>query len=166
MSQVDDGIAVPDAIDRMGTARELALTLAGAHSLVAARHPNRIAAKLLDTIFASVPAGVLVWMVWLAVERELPGPSVAILWCLLTGCALFLLSVMSEGFGNATPGKKVFGLQVVTVQGLRVSLLQATGRHLPFLFLIAPLDALFMYFTAHRQRLAELMTQTRVVHRA
>lgn len=166
MSQVEGGIALPDAIQRMGTARELALTIAGAHPLVAARHPMRVGAKMIDTFIASIPAAVLVWLVWFFLEGELPALSGAILWCLLTGCFLFLLSVTSEGFGNTTPGKKALGLRVVTVQGLRVSLLQATGRHLPFLFYIAPLDAVFMYFTSHRQRLAELMTQTRVVHRA
>ena len=62
-----------------------------------------------------------------------------------------------------TPGKRLFGLRVVTESGARLTPGRSAARQLPLLLQLFWIDAALVPFTERRQRAFELLTRTRVV---
>lgn len=70
--------------------------------------------------------------------------------------------VLESLFGQ-TAGKRVFGTFVARENGERVGFWTAVVRRIPFMFDIWPVDAVFLLFTARRQRAFDLAARTIVI---
>jgi uncharacterized RDD family membrane protein YckC len=68
-----------------------------------------------------------------------------------------------EALFGRTVGKRIVGTCVVREDGSRVGWLAAIVRRLPFFMSFFPLDALFVFFTAQRQRAFDKVAGTLVI---
>ena len=75
---------------------------------------------------------------------------------------LLYFPVLESLFGQ-TAGKRVFGTFVARETGERVGFWTAVVRRIPFMFDIWPIDAVFLLFTARRQRAFDLAARTIVM---
>jgi uncharacterized RDD family membrane protein YckC len=70
---------------------------------------------------------------------------------------------IAEGRFGQTLGKRLLGLRVLKESGLAIGYKEAFLRRIPFYFRFAVLDALFVPFTAKKQRAFDLVARTVVV---
>ena len=161
--RLEHGGSVDDVLRQLGDPVTLADSYLAAEPLVAPDLGDRTAAKLVDALAALVVVLPVAWFVsWMV-----PGPPqytavavfVAICGCFFLGVATAFVEYAS----GQTPGKRLFGLRVVTESGRRIGAGQATVRQLPILLSVIWVDALFALFTERRQRAFELLSKTRVV---
>jgi uncharacterized RDD family membrane protein YckC len=75
---------------------------------------------------------------------------------------LLYFPVLESLFGQ-TAGKRVFGTFVARETGERIGFWTAVVRRIPFMFDIWPIDAVFLLFTARRQRAFDLAARTIVM---
>jgi uncharacterized RDD family membrane protein YckC len=93
----------------------------------------------------------------------------AMLIALCTGCMLATFGIIVlyfpilEGRFGQTPGKKLFGLRVLREDGLPINYKEAFLRRISYYFEVLPVDALFIPFTAKRQRAFDIVARTVVV---
>jgi uncharacterized RDD family membrane protein YckC len=168
--RVERGHSVEEAIRQLGDPAALAVSYLSAVSLVPAPHLRRAAAKFVDLAIPILfMCGMAAWytfgIVPLLGDEPLAQP-VAILLAAFVIATMVLYGIalmIAEYVWGQTPGKRLFGLRVVTESGTRIGLGQAFVRQLPTSFQFFWVDGLFVLFTDRRQRAFELLTKTRVV---
>jgi uncharacterized RDD family membrane protein YckC len=161
--RVGEGQPLGEVLARLGDPVALAASYGGAVPLEPAPHGPRLGAKLVDAgLAASVAATLALAGATLAPTEDLRGALVVA--ALLFGVAGFWAgTAWAEYRFGATPGKRVFGLRVVSEAGTRISPGAAAVRQLPLLLQVFWIDAGFALFTERRQRAFELLSRTRVV---
>jgi uncharacterized RDD family membrane protein YckC len=80
----------------------------------------------------------------------------------IIGVILLYFPLMEARFGQ-TVGKRLFRLRVLKENGLPVGYKEAFLRRLSFYFEFFALDALFVFFTAKRQRALDIVARTIVI---
>jgi uncharacterized RDD family membrane protein YckC len=175
-SHLADGVAAGEseagAVRRMGPPGQTAATFLDGAELDPAPLPDRLGAYLFDNALFLAP--VLAAFALLAMndaERiaalknpATPGDQLIVSVVVIASVAFSLLYFpLFEAHGGQTPGKRLFGVAVVKASGTAVRLGAALLRRLPSLFNFALLDALFVPFTARRQRAFDIVAGTLVV---
>ena len=163
--RLERGGSVEDAIRALGDARTLAESYLAAVPLRLPPHGRRLLAKVVDLVLVFLLPS-LVFVTWWTTASDDPSQPVWIGFATAYVVTLGFSSwypILMESRSGQTLGKKLFGLQVVTEKGTQIGLGQAIVRHLPLLFQIFSLDALFALFTDRRQRAFEMLAKTRVV---
>jgi uncharacterized RDD family membrane protein YckC len=113
----------------------------------------------LGTALGNIPAQTLEWSLW--AHAAVIGLAVS-MW--IGAGAMFLLYFpIAEGRFGQTLGKRLLGLRVLKESGLAIGYKEAFLRRIPFYFRFAVLDALFVPFTAKKQRAFDLVARTVVV---
>jgi uncharacterized RDD family membrane protein YckC len=159
--RVESGRPLDEIFRQLGDPQALALSYLGAAPLVMAPLGHRIGAKLTD--LATVLASTLIAL-WLG--RGMSSDHAALLFVagLVGGGIAFGVGTIGMEYRlGQTPGKRMFGLQVVQESGASISLGQSIVRQLPMILQIYWLDALFGIFTEKQQRAFEVLSKTRVV---
>lgn len=123
----------------------------------AAASPMAFLGVLLSNVVPQAPIG------W---DYAIGGVVIAMAVSLWLGAAsVFLLYFpILEGRFGQTIGKRSLGLRVLNENGLPIGFKGAFLRRLPFYFDFLPVDALFVFFTAKRQRAFDIIARTVVVH--
>jgi uncharacterized RDD family membrane protein YckC len=175
-SHLADSIAAGEseagAVRRMGTPEQTAATFLDGVELDPAPLPDRLGAYLFDNALFLAP--VLAAFALLAMRDAdriaalrnpaTPGDQLLVAVVVITSIAFSLLYFpLFEARRGQTPGKRLFGIAVVRASGTAVGLGAALLRRLPSLFNFALLDALFVPFTARRQRAFDIVAGTVVV---
>jgi uncharacterized RDD family membrane protein YckC len=160
--RTEHGQALDEVMRQLGDPLTLAESYLAAVPLESAAIGRRIAAKLIDAVFALGVVGSVTLVVWALVPREAAVflPVLAILTCVL---GLVTYTAIAEYRYGRTFGKRLMGIHVVRESGARIGLGQAIVRQLPFFGQFFWIDALFALFTDRRQRAFELLTKTRAV---
>lgn len=159
--RLESGRPLDEIFRQLGDPKVLALSYLGAAPMVMAPLGHRVAAKLTD--LATVVASVLIAL-WIG--RGLSSDHAALLLVAAFvggGIAFGIGTIGMEYFQGQTPGKRMFGLQVVQESGASISLGQSIVRQLPMILQIYWIDALFGIFTEKQQRAFEVLSKTRVV---
>ena len=160
--QRERGRNLEDVLRQLGEPPTLAASYMTSAPLVAAPLKRRIGAKLADVglvVIAIVPA--LVAAGW-ALPPEMA--ALVVVTGLIGGSVGFGAGTIGmEYWLGQTPGKRLFGLQVVRESGAAMGLGAAVVRQLPMLFQFYWVDVLFAFFTPRQQRAFELLSKTRVV---
>jgi uncharacterized RDD family membrane protein YckC len=164
---VEHGHSVEEAVRQLGDPGALAESYLSAVPLVAAPHLRRAAAKFVDlflpTAFGAGMAALYALGYFPSATRSLFLSALLAAFVMTTMALYFVYLMFAESRTGQTPGKRLFGLRVVTESGARIGLGQAFLRTLPSFLQIVTIDALFALFTDRRQRAFELLTKTRVV---
>ncbi|HET7693653.1 MAG TPA: RDD family protein [Gemmatimonadota bacterium] len=170
--RVAGGEDASSAVARMGHAAEVARGFLESTEPPLARPADRLGGFLFDvglgalaiasiTLLAIVAVGsystvrVSDWPLPLAVALGLGAVIVFVL-------VILYFPVLETLFGQ-TAGKHVFGTFVARETGERVGFWTAVVRRIPFMFDIWPIDAVFLLFTARRQRAFDLAARTIVI---
>jgi uncharacterized RDD family membrane protein YckC len=168
--RVERGQSVEGAIHQLGDPTALAESYLSAVPMVPAPHLRRAVAKFVDLIIPLLfLCGMAAWYAFRVGPALGTGPlaePVAILMAAFVIGTVTLYSIflmVSEYMWGQTPGKRLFGLRVVTESGTRIGFGQAFVRQLPTSFQFFWVDGLFVLFTDRRQRAFELLSKTRVV---
>lgn len=123
--------------------------------------PRRLGAGLVDGLIA---VGLFVGLA--SASIAVPGVT-AVLRILAILVPTLLYFVVAEGYFQTTPGKWLFGLRVVTIDGARPELLAHVVRgmtRLPEALVLVPY--LFVVpFSQRHQRFGDMITETLVVRR-
>ena len=172
---IQAGQAPREAIAHLGSPLEVAAEFMSQVRLVYAGFWLRLAAFFIDMSLIILVAGVLaVLAIWLSnrVPQSPQGLDYlggAVLIALVVGCALAAVGVILlyfpilEGRFGRTPGKRLFGLYVLKESGLPIGYKEAFLRRISYYFEVLPVDALFIFFTARRQRAFDIVARTVVV---
>lgn len=126
---------------------------------------RRFAAAILDLLILLLPMSVLTIVVALITGPKSRATSIAdlsipvVLW-------LYFAMMESSG-GQATVGKRVFGVRVSDLEGDRLSFLRASARFFSKIFSILSLGLGFLVvpFTRRKQALHDVVTSCLVVRR-
>ena len=172
---VEGGEAPRAAIARMGTPLEVAAEFMSQVTLRYAGFWPRLAACAVDLAAMVALAGFLALLA-LACFANVPKQPQGLDWLaggllLAIGLALVLACVgaiiayfpIFEGRFGWTPGKRLMRLHVLREDGLPIGYKEALLRRLPFYLEIMPFDAIFIPFTARRQRAFDIVARTIVV---
>jgi uncharacterized RDD family membrane protein YckC len=174
LAAVPDG-SVETVIARMGSPGEVAAEFMAGVTLHYAGFWRRLAAFAIDTalsVAVVVPLAVLAVVLSNLVPREPQGVDYvvgAILIILVFGAGfaivgMFLLYFpILEGRFGQTAGKRLLGLRVIKETGAPIGFKEAFLRRVPLYFDIIYLDALFIPFTAKRQRAFDIIARTVVI---
>lgn len=169
--RIERGGSADDAIRQLGDPRALAESYLSAVPMRKPPHIRRGLAKLVDLVIVFLLPCMVFFFCWTAMHRWQAGteqmtPSIfygylaAYLVALGVSC---WYPILMEHFSGQTLGKRMFGLQVVTEKGARISVGQAIVRQLPIFLQVFTIDWLFALFTDRRQRAFEMLSKTRVV---
>jgi uncharacterized RDD family membrane protein YckC len=136
----------------------------------------RLAAFAIDMLLILLTAAILA-VISVALSSLVPAHPMSILDTL--GGAFLILLIIScgiaalglillyfpilEGRFGVTLGKKLLGLRVLKENGLPIGYKGAFIRHISYFFEILPVDALFIPFTARKQRAFDIVARTLVV---
>lgn len=108
------------------------------------------------------------WIMQAAEHRWVSGWFVTDPLCLVFLAIIFLYFVLFEGLLGSTPGKRVLGLRVISVDGSPAGLMKALVRNvlrvvdsLPALGLVA---AVLITSSPEKARFGDRVAETRVVH--
>lgn len=169
------GEAPTAVIARLGEPREVAEELMAGVELRYAGFWARLAAFAVDLIVnvavAAPLGGLAVWLSYL-VPREPRGLDYligAILIGMVASAALITVGIILlyfpilEGRFGQTLGKRLLGLRTVRDTGIAIGYKEAFIRRLPYYFDFLILDALFVFFTAKRQRAFDIVARTVVI---
>jgi uncharacterized RDD family membrane protein YckC len=96
-------------------------------------------------------------------DWPLPLAVAVVLGALIVFVLVLLYFPVLESLFGQTAGKRVFGTFVARETGERIGFWTAVVRRIPFLFDIWPIDAVFVFFTARRQRAFDLAARTIVI---
>lgn len=159
---------------RMGSPLQMAEAFMQGAKLSYAGFWRRFAAFAVDVVLALVLAAPLAILGTALgnVPNQVPGLSplvdaAAILLALSmwagSAAMLLLYFPIAEGRFGQTIGKRWLGLRVLKEGGLAIGYKEAFLRRIPFYFRFVVLDALFVPFTARKQRAFDLVARTVVV---
>jgi uncharacterized RDD family membrane protein YckC len=162
------GASEAQAIARMGPAAEVARAYLEGVELVAAPWTRRLGAFLLDVGLGTTLVSLLVLVAMGAVGPDLEAAPLPVAIALgLTAAAVAILALLyfplMEALFGQTVGKRVFGIGVAQEDGSRVGFGPAFVRRIPLAFDFWPIDALFVFFTARRQRAFDMVARTVVI---
>ena len=169
------GETVESVIARMGSPVEVAVEFMSQLELPYASFWRRLVAFVIDlgmVMLTSSLFGIL--FIWLSnrVPRHPLGWEYvvgAILITLCVGCAITAVGIILlyfpilEGRFGQTLGKMLLGLRVLREDGLPINYKEAFLRRISYYFEVLPVDALFIPFTAKRQRAFDIVARTIVV---
>ncbi len=162
-------------IRRMGDPGEVAKEFMAQMSLHYAGFWRRLAAYGIDLVIMIVMAGALAFVAIASVSK-VPRHPVGLDWAV--GALLVALTISSalatvgtillyfpiqEGRFGQTLGKRLLRLWVLKEDGLPIGYKEAFLRRLSYYLEILPVDALFIPFTAKRQRAFDVVAHTVVV---
>jgi uncharacterized RDD family membrane protein YckC len=160
---------------RMGAPEEVAKGFMAQVSLHYAGFWRRLAAFGIDLAVVILMAGVLA-LVGVASVSKVPRNPVGLDWAvgallvalaisagLATIGTILLYFPIQEGRFGQTLGKRLLRLWVLKEDGLPIGYKEAFLRRLSYYFDILPVDALFIPFTANRQRAFDVVAHTVVV---
>jgi len=170
--RVAAGSASADAVARMGPPGDVARGFLESTEPSLASRTDRLGGFLFDvglgalaiasiTLLAVVALGpysttrMSDWPLPLAVALGLGALIVFVL-------VILYFPVLETLFGQ-TAGKRAFGTFVARETGERIGFWTAVVRRIPFMFDIWPVDAVFLLFTARRQRAFDLAARTIVI---
>jgi uncharacterized RDD family membrane protein YckC len=169
------GETVDSVIARMGSPVEVAVEFMAQCELPYAGFWRRLAAFAIDLgLIMLTGGGSSLLFIWASnhVPRHPLGWEYvlgAILIALCAGCILATFGIIVlyfpilEGRFGQTLGKKLFGLRVLRENGLPINYKEAFLRRISYYFEVLPVDALFIPFTAKRQRAFDIVARTIVV---
>jgi uncharacterized RDD family membrane protein YckC len=170
------GEAPSATVARLGGPDQFAEALLSGITLRYASIWRRLGAFALDVVIIfAVVAPVTALGVWFStlvprapsgIDLVIGGIAIAAVFSLgLVAFGVMLLYFpITEGRFGQTLGKRMFGLWVVRENGLAIGFKESFLRRLSFYFDFLWLDALFIPFTARRQRAFDIIARTIVVH--
>lgn len=166
---------LPTVLARMGKPQEVAEEFMRGVKLRYAGFWKRLLAFIIDMAFC-VLVSLFSFVIGLVLSNAVPQHPEgldymigAILIFLVLALALtvvgtFLLYFpILEGRYGRTLGKRLLGLRVVRENGTSIGFKEAFLRRLPFYFEFIAIDALFIPFTAKKQRGFDLIAETLVI---
>jgi len=169
---------LPTVLTRMGKPQEVAEEFMRGVKLRYAGFWKRLFAFIIDMAFC-VLVSLLSFVIGLVLNNAVPQHPEgldyvigAILIFLVLALALTIVGTfllyfpILEGRYGRTLGKKLLGLRVVRENGTSIGFKEAFLRRLPFYFEFIAIDALFIPFTAKKQRGFDLIAQTLVIEEA
>jgi uncharacterized RDD family membrane protein YckC len=170
------GSAAEDIQVRMGSPREVAAEFMAQVELVHAGFGRRLLAFGIDLTIIILLCGALAIVAILLSNLITPSnptpPQILAGAILITGVISCLIGIVGiiltyfpllEGRFGYTPGKRLLGLRVLGEDQLPVGYKESVLRRLSFYFNILPVDALFIFFTAKKQRAFDIVARTIVV---
>ena len=171
-----EGESAEQVIACMGSPIEVALEFMSHRTLRYASFWRRLVAFAIDMVLILLVAAILAAL-GVASSNQVPrepqrwGYVVgAALIAVAAGCALTAVGgillyfpILEARFGQ-TLGKRLLGLRVRKETGLPIGYKEAFLRRLPFYFELIVVDALFIPFTARRQRAFDIVARTVVIH--
>lgn len=167
----------PDqAIGHLGKPAEVAEGYMAQFDLERVGFWPRLAAFTIDMLLI-LTTGAILFTISVALSSLVPahpaGPLDMLggefLILLIVGCSLAAIGLILlyfpilEGRFGWTPGKKLLGLRVLKENGLPIGYKEAFIRRISYFFEILPVDALFIPFTAQKQRAFDIVARTFVV---
>jgi len=162
-------------IARMGNPLEVAAEFMSQLELPYASFWHRLVAFTVDLGVVMLTSGVFsllfVWASNRVPQHPLGWDYIlgAMLIALCAGCIIATIGIIVlyfpilEGRFGQTLGKKLFGLRVLREDGLPINYKEAFLRRISYYFEVLPVDALFIPFTARRQRAFDIVARTIVV---
>jgi len=170
-----NGEPLTAVIDRMGRPEEVAAEFMAQMSLPYASFWRRLAAFAIDMgLIMLVGAGL--GFLFVALSNQVPRHPQGyeyllggLLIVLCVACALAVIGLFTfyfpilEGRFGQTLGKKALGLRVLREDGLPIHYKEAFLRRISYYFEVLAIDALFIPFTARRQRAFDIVAKTVVI---
>ncbi len=171
-----DGEDMTALVERMGDPRVVAAEFMTAVPMVYAGFWRRMAAFLVDLVVLIVIAGTAAILA-ISLANTVPQHPVTLLENMVGGAQILFVLITSNGciaaalayfpvlegrFGQ-TPGKRLFGLRVLSEEGLPITYWQAFLRRLSLYLEVLPLETLFVPFHPKRQRWFDILAKTVVV---
>ncbi len=164
-----------EIIARMGSPTEVAAEFMAQVPLRYAGFWWRLVAYGIDLVILMLIGGVLAILAIVFVSL-VPRNPVGLDWVVggvliallvsavlgIIGLILLYFPILEARFGQ-TAGKHLLGLRVLKEDGLPIGHKEAFLRRLSYYFDILPMDALFIPFTAKRQRAFDLVARTIVI---
>lgn len=138
---------------------------------------SRLGAILIDTVIMTVVIlaffGIFVGLVFVATEQGAQDPSPAVIFggimLYFFGPSILVITYQAlwESSGRqGTPGKLLVGLQVVTINGDKLSFWNAVGRNAGrILSSIMMIGYLMALFTDRKQTLHDMIAETLVIYK-
>lgn len=172
---VQAGEAPSAVIARMGTAAEVAAEFMSQVTLHYASFWRRLVAFVVDVVLLTGTAMPMAWVsIWLSnrVARQPQGGDYVVGGVLIAVTIAVVLTALGvlvlyfpilEGRFGQTLGKRLLRLHVLKETGLPIGYKEAFLRRLSFYFDFIALDALFIPFTAKRQRAFDIIARTVVI---
>ncbi len=124
----------------------------------------RVVAAIIDAILLGMVFGFILSS---TVQMDPTQMSYATQWLPMVAAWLYSALMESSSY-QATLGKMALGLKVTTIDGKRLSFLNATGRHFAKILsgLLLCIGHLMVAFTAKKQGLHDMLAGTLVVKKA
>jgi uncharacterized RDD family membrane protein YckC len=148
--------------ERMGRAEQVAAEFLAQFPVRPCGHGRRLAAFMIDLLVILIP---YVPLFALAVRWQGGHPAVPLLIAvsLLMAALTVVYFPLLEAVWAQTLGKRLMGICVVREDGSRAGWGPVLIRRIPFIGNFFPIDALFVFFTARRQRAFDKVAGTLVV---
>jgi uncharacterized RDD family membrane protein YckC len=148
--------------ERMGPAEQVAAEFLAQFPIRPCGHGRRLAAFVLDLLIILIP---YVPLAALAIRWQDGHPALPLLIALslLIGALTLVYFPLLEAVWGQTLGKRLMGICVVGEDGSRAGWGAVLIRRIPFIGNFFPIDALFVFFTARRQRAFDKVAGTLVV---
>jgi uncharacterized RDD family membrane protein YckC len=172
---VQAGEPASAVITRMGSPEEVARAFLSQTALPYAGFGLRLVAFLIDMLIIFLAASVCI-VLFIATSNLVPrhpqGLEIGLAALILTLPTAFALAFVGiivlyfpilEGRFGQTLGKRLLNLLVVREDGLPIHYKEAFLRRISFYFEVFAIDALFVLFTAKRQRAFDIVARTVVV---
>jgi len=172
---IEAGGSPAEVLARMGTPEEVAEEFMAGVTLHYAGFWRRLVAFVIDTTLCmavALPLGVLGVVLSNLVPQEPQGADYVIGAVLITlvlctgfvvaGAFLLYFPILEGRFGQ-TAGKRLLGLRVIKETGAPIGYKEAFLRRLSYYFDFIIPDALFIPFTAKRQRAFDIIARTVVI---
>lgn len=134
--------------------------------LILAGFWRRLAASVLDNFILWIPTAIIYFVAGVAFERrEDVASGVGTVGSLIV--TWFYYAILESSSGQATFGKRAFGIKVVDLSGKRISFGRATGRYISKLlsYLTLFIGFLMAGWTARKQALHDMTSSCLVVAR-
>lgn len=164
-------------ITRLGQPEEVARAFMSQAPLPYANFGLRLVAFLIDMLVIFVAASICIPLFIVTsnlVPRHPQGVEIVLAALVLLLPAAFALTFIGiivlyfpilEGRFGQTLGKRLLNLLVVREDGLPIHYKEAFLRRISFYFEVFAIDALFVFFTAKRQRAFDIVARTVVIHK-
>ena len=161
-----------NAVARMGPPAEVARGFLESTEPPVARPADRLGGFLFDVGLGALAIASITLLAVVAVgpystvrasDWPLPLAVALVLGAVIVFVLVILYFPVLETLFGQTAGKRVFGTYVARETGERVGFWIAVVRRIPFMFDIWPIDAVFVLFTARKQRAFDLAARTIVI---
>ena len=172
---IEAGESPSAVLSNMGSPQEVAAEFMSGVKLRYASKWHRLAAFVIDILVSMAAAGIFAGLgVGLAnlvtLTRTDWSDFIRVpLFALAMGFGIVAVGIyilyfpILEGRFGQTVGKRILGLRVVKENGAPIGFKEAFLRRLPFYFRFGAVDALFIFFTAKRQRAFDIIARTVVI---